>query len=56
MLADEKGYEKNEIEIPPANTATGAKEEERGIQPSVSEDEMKNYLEEVLNEIKVRKA
>jgi hypothetical protein len=56
MLADEKGYEINEIEIPPANTATGAKEEERGIQPSVSEDEMKNYLEEVLNEIKVRKA
>jgi len=31
-------------------------EEESGIQPSVSEDEMKNYLEEVLNEIKVRKA
>jgi hypothetical protein len=30
--------------------------EETGVQPSLSEDDMKQYLEEVLKEIKVRKA
>jgi hypothetical protein len=30
--------------------------EETGVQPSVSEDDMKKYLEEVLKEIKVKKA
>ncbi len=29
--------------------------EETGIEPSLSEDDMKQYLEEVLKEIKVRK-
>jgi hypothetical protein len=29
--------------------------EETGVQPSLSEDDMKQYLEEVLKEIKVRK-
>ncbi|HJR48523.1 MAG TPA: hypothetical protein VJ799_10255, partial [Nitrososphaeraceae archaeon] len=29
--------------------------EETGVQPSLSEDEMKQYLEEVIKEIKVRK-
>jgi hypothetical protein len=30
--------------------------EETGVQPSLSEDEMKQYLEEVIKEIKVKKA
>jgi hypothetical protein len=30
--------------------------EETGVQPSLSEDDMKRYLEEVLKEIKVMKA
>jgi hypothetical protein len=30
--------------------------EETGVQPSLSEDEMKQYLDEVLKEIKVSKA
>jgi hypothetical protein len=30
--------------------------EETGVQPSLSEDDMKQYLEEVLKEIKVKKA
>jgi hypothetical protein len=29
--------------------------EETGVQPSLSEDDMKQYLEEVLKEIKIRK-
>jgi hypothetical protein len=30
--------------------------EETGVQPSLSDDDMKQYLEEVIREIKVRKA
>jgi hypothetical protein len=29
--------------------------EDTGVQPSLSEDEMKQYLDEVIKEIKVRK-